>query len=417
MFIVIILLFSVSMFADNFLRIFDLNVVGIEYAAWSITMTFLVIKYLFKGALVPLGYFHALIIVLILCVLNGLSDYVLLRWYLMGFAITLLMPITYIVFYNVYLEKNEIANMIKKMSNVLTSILVLQMLLMIMFGEKYFFYKENGLAASSVNICIIMSLATYGLTRNKKYLIYVFLCFASFGLFMSVKSFVVGTAITFIYMFFLEKNALYKVITVVGVLFFVSLFSSTIFFGEIQKKFDDYLIGENIENMPRNALYIASINMANDKFPFGTGQGTFGGYPSKAYYGDVYYDYGLNKVHGLRPTTSSLLRDKRDPGFMLDTYWSSIIGEMGYIGFMFYLFLFLYPAYSLIRFLKRKIDLIYVYMIFVAMSIVIAIAIESIYLAIPYQIGFIIFYSGFTALVNRCIIDNYKGEVKAYKLC
>ena len=76
---------------------------------------------------------------------------------------------------------------------------------------------------------------------------------------------------------------------------------------------------------PRMVLYVASIAIARDDFPFGAGLGRFGSYMSEVDYSPVYYAYGLAKVYGLQPGHTVAVSD---------TYWPMILAELGPIGLL-----------------------------------------------------------------------------------
>ena len=70
----------------------------------------------------------------------------------------------------------------------------------------------------------------------------------------------------------------------------------------------------------RSALYYTSSLIARDYFPLGTGLASFGSHPSRMYYSNVYYEYGLADMYGLSPSS---------PYFIVDTYWPMLLGQGG----------------------------------------------------------------------------------------
>ena len=80
-----------------------------------------------------------------------------------------------------------------------------------------------------------------------------------------------------------------------------------------------------IDDGARGLLYRGAINQAYDKFPLGSGFGTFGSHISRVIYSPIYYLYGFENIWGLSP---------QKPDFIADTYWAMIIGEGGWIGFI-----------------------------------------------------------------------------------
>jgi len=74
---------------------------------------------------------------------------------------------------------------------------------------------------------------------------------------------------------------------------------------------------------PRVALYVGSLAIARDFFPFGAGLGRFGSYMSEAHYSPLYDRYGLDAVFGLGPEY---------PVAISDTFWPMALGELGLLG-------------------------------------------------------------------------------------
>lgn len=77
----------------------------------------------------------------------------------------------------------------------------------------------------------------------------------------------------------------------------------------------------------RLALYIGSIEIAQDHLPLGVGLGRYGSWLSREHYSPVYAQYGLDRVYGLSPT---------NPRFITDTFWPQILGELGILGLLAY---------------------------------------------------------------------------------
>lgn len=73
----------------------------------------------------------------------------------------------------------------------------------------------------------------------------------------------------------------------------------------------------------RPALYIVGIFLARDYFPIGSGFGTFASFLSGEYYSNVYYEYGISTVMGMRPESYS---------FIGDVFWPYIYGQLGVLG-------------------------------------------------------------------------------------
>lgn len=73
----------------------------------------------------------------------------------------------------------------------------------------------------------------------------------------------------------------------------------------------------------RNVLTIVAFKIAREKFPFGSGFGTFASRLSGIYYSPLYDLYGISSVNGL---------NRADYGYISDSFWPMIIGQCGFIG-------------------------------------------------------------------------------------
>lgn len=80
----------------------------------------------------------------------------------------------------------------------------------------------------------------------------------------------------------------------------------------------------------RGELTVASVEIAMDHFPLGTGFATFGSNTSASggYYSPVYYAYELDTVWGLSPENHS---------FLSDTFWPIVLGQFGFLGLAIYI--------------------------------------------------------------------------------
>jgi len=73
----------------------------------------------------------------------------------------------------------------------------------------------------------------------------------------------------------------------------------------------------------RSALYVTSIRIAQDYFPFGSGYASFASWFSGVYYSKLYVKYGLTGVWGLS-------KDWYD--FVSDTFYPQILSQFGIVG-------------------------------------------------------------------------------------
>ncbi len=87
--------------------------------------------------------------------------------------------------------------------------------------------------------------------------------------------------------------------------------------------FEAYVTCADPRLVARNALYLTSVTIAEERFPWGAGLGRFGSWMSQVDYSPVYQKYGLNTIYGLSP---------REPKYITDTCWPAILGEAGVLG-------------------------------------------------------------------------------------
>jgi hypothetical protein len=75
----------------------------------------------------------------------------------------------------------------------------------------------------------------------------------------------------------------------------------------------------------RHRFWEYGLQTANTYFPFGSGYATYGTAEAAKHYSQLYYEYGFNKVWGMSPEFGP---------FLCDTYWASVFGEFGWLGFI-----------------------------------------------------------------------------------
>lgn len=97
-----------------------------------------------------------------------------------------------------------------------------------------------------------------------------------------------------------------------------------------------------IESFARPVLYATGGMILWDHFPFGTGLASFATFASGENYSFVYYEYGINNVHGL---------SRNAPDFICDAYFPSL-AQYGFIGLILYVYFWVY-VYSFLRIMIR----------------------------------------------------------------
>lgn len=98
-------------------------------------------------------------------------------------------------------------------------------------------------------------------------------------------------------------------------------------YGLYQSTVTNYVKVRDPMLVARNALYITSVDIAKDYFPFGAGFGRYGGWISAKYYSPLYDEYDLSRVYGMTEEKTS---------FTCDTFWPMVLGETGFIGLALY---------------------------------------------------------------------------------
>ncbi len=101
---------------------------------------------------------------------------------------------------------------------------------------------------------------------------------------------------------------------------------------------------EDVESglVARLMLYMTSLEVLVDYFPFGSGFASFASYASGVYYSDLYVKYGLDKVWGINST---------DYSFIADTYYPCLaqFGVVGVLLYAYFIFFILRKAYLLFK--------------------------------------------------------------------
>lgn len=413
-----LLMFFVFLFTSKFLLLFNLHVTAIDYIAWScfVILLFAVnYKFLSKKILLKQTYLMLLLILLLFCVLNYFFVNVPIIIYLQGTFFTFLFAANFILFYNIRIGRNDFFKLVNTIIFFLSAIAVFMYLERIFIAREYSglflrgvqtIAKDPGFAATLLNINIVLCLGMFIISRMKKYIYLAVFSFITISLLMFFKSIVSSLIVFSLFGFvFFETKTRRILFTVLGSMFLILLIIlGKPFYEEFRAKKELYF-GENSERTPRNSLYVAGFQIAADYFPFGCGQGTFGSYPVGKNYSKVYYKYGLDKVYGLGPdaTTSS------NENFLFDTYWSHILGEMGFIATFFFLWLWFFPALKSVKFLLSP-NLEAKALSFIITLTIIVIFVESFALSIPEQLQFILLYSGLGAFAFKLLTDSGKTK-------
>lgn len=104
------------------------------------------------------------------------------------------------------------------------------------------------------------------------------------------------------------------------------------------------------DGFARAELLRTSFIIAHDYFPFGTGFGTFGSWPSGVSYSPIYLKYGLNEIWGITPYNYLAIAD---------SFWPTVLGQFGYIGMLLYILIIIKLFNNIQKEFNEK--LLYVY--------------------------------------------------------
>lgn len=168
---------------------------------------------------------------------------------------------------------------------------------------------------------------------------------------LSLKAKYYGTYIISIYFLLVYKPGMFRKVSlkhIVGVLIIIAL----IFFATWHKISYYFIYGNSetfdptvAESFARPVLYMTGFMILADYFPFGTGLASFATDSSNQTwaYSDVYYEYGIDRVHGLAPGL--------DFNFVNDTHYPSL-AQFGIAGVILFFWFWVY-AYSYLKYMIR----------------------------------------------------------------
>ncbi|WP_186758637.1 hypothetical protein [Echinicola salinicaeni] len=400
--------FIISLIGSTLLKGIGIYLAGLDYIALVILFFFNILIG-FQVFNVEKKYFFAFLTLLSFILINYFfSQYIPgLTWFLIGTVFTLLPLFTFIFFYNVKIHLADFNKLLDYIVFTCDTLIILTLFETIFIGEGREFLnssllKTPAFATTLSNISLTITLRKLIQTKRRKYFIKAFFYIAFIFSALSLKSIISCFIIIFLFIRYSNYIKIPRwsiMLLLIGLPLLILLNPSLNH--KLKRYYFLYYQSENASSTPRFALYFTSFNLANDHFPMGSGQATFGSYPVNINYSDVYYDYNLNYLHGLgsESTINGTSKDK----FLLDTYWSSILGEVGFLGFALFLWLYFYPikrlnkayALNLNNGFNDKSDMLFV------KGILFSVFFESLVLAIPSQVAFILIYAGLMGLISN----------------
>ena len=256
-------------------------------------------------------------------------------------------------------------------------------------------FREVGAFGSAMNTATILSLSLFIITQKKKYV--YFAIFLSFGVLMTIlkKTMISNVIVWLFFFFYLLKSELKPKMIIYSLIF---IFLAIIIYGkDLLSNIEEnqlYIDNAGIDGHVRIGMYLASFNIIKDFFPFGSGLGTFGSLASIAVgYSNVYYDYGVADIG--RNSAEDVLNGHHT---LLDTFWPHIVGELGIIGTILFLYFWLYPVFKSFKFLKISSNPFLKSISFFVVSMIITISWEGFSLYTPEVPIFIMLNSGLGGL-------------------
>jgi len=180
-----------------------------------------------------------------------------------------------------------------------------------------------------------------------------------------------------IFVFIRMKFKMKKLLVIVLLLSFIVFLP---FLGNYFSKFNK--VNNNLLNNDkylRRVFVNAAFEIMKDKFPFGSGPGTFGTKLSVVNYSPYYYKYGLN--------TSRYFSDENKSISVYDSYLASIMAEYGFLGICFYFYIFFVIFKQLYKEIKNH------YFIFFAFCMTIDLFFQSLVMSLQTtHHGFVTFF-------------------------
>lgn len=253
-------------------------------------------------------------------------------------------------------------------------------------------FREAGALGTTMNCGLIIAVSLFIFTKKKIYL--YFALFLTFGVFFTtLKKAIICSCIiwfTYAYFFLSFRKMLNFLIYSISFLFLSILFVGAQILQDIYENID-YLERAGDEHV-RLAMYLASFKIANNYFPFGCGLGSFGSIPSLiGSYSKIYYEYGIADIQPLGPEIVA----SGATHMLFDTYWPHILGEMGFLGFILFSLIWLFPISKSLKALKNINDNIFIKSAaFFIFSITILVTIEGFTLYTPEIPAFVFLESG-----------------------
>jgi hypothetical protein len=308
------------------------------------------INWILFGRPVIINQYYALLIALMLIYLSVAYIFVKVSAlnYILGTGFTFLFVLVFILGANIITTREAIIKILKGLLAFFVLMSIVPIFTGLITGTNLRnvqpgLFRELGAFGSAMNIGVILSLSLFIITGQKKY-IYLAL-FLSFGVFFTIlKKSILSNLFTWIaFMIFQVSTKARLKLFIYGLVFVILTIS---FVGDDIAK--DIRVNVKYYNRVgatkhvRLGMYVASLRIASDYFPFGSGMGTFGSLASIVNgYSKLYDEYGVSKLG-----FNSQKHVASGHHTLLDTYWPHILAELGFFGTLIFLFIWLFPLIS-----------------------------------------------------------------------
>ncbi|MFA7288284.1 MAG: hypothetical protein WC055_05330 [Melioribacteraceae bacterium] len=319
--------------------------------------------------------------------------------YVLGIGFTFLFSAMFILGINTKTSEIDILKIFDKLLVVIIimsifpiiQVIFAQTTMRLVFG----IFREVGAFASTMNIGAIIALSLYIITAKKKYLYIAF--FFSFGIMMTIikKTIISNVFVWFFFIFnFTSLNMRRRLLLFYSVLLMVMFFVyEADFVNNIANNYF-YLERSGVEGHVRTGMYIAGFQIAVDYFPFGSGLGTFASLSSiVGGYSSLYFSYGVSNIG-----SNSASAVAAGHHTLLDTFWPHILGELGFIGTVLFLYLWFFPIKLALTGLSKINSSLIKGFSFYIILIIIVMTWEGFSLYTPEIPSFILLHSGLSGL-------------------
>lgn len=343
-----------------FERVLQISIPGLE---WMMIFAFFGILF-FTNSLsrqIPKTYFTMLIISSAFAALSHFFSGAAPFRFLPGWIYTYTFPLIFLLFFNIKMGEKQLQKLIRALTYCLSFFLLCSYAEAFLFLDNpitLFLRDSKGVYAyisyqsAWTAFGVVFSLYLFRSTKEKRWLLISSWMTLSLMLLSFRKSF---AAAVLIWIFFALLDGNWKtklkrisIISIVGAVFLFTLGDFMIY---RFKNLKAYSGEEAVESVARTVMLVKSFEIAKDRFPFGSGLGTFASTTAYDHYSLLYYEFGLSEIKGMEPHAGRIAGAE---SYLLDTFWPHIIAELGFIGTLIFLFFWIYPPWLAWR-LREKV--------------------------------------------------------------